>query len=422
MRLLHTKTLEFDEFFDQGLPRYVILSHRWGEDEATFQDFEKGTQRKRKGYRKIEVFCKMAQQQGNYDWVWVDTCCIDKKSSAELSEAINSMFEWYKRANHCFVYLSDVALKKDERPEAFWKKFRKSAWFTRGWTLQELLAPDHISFYDQNWGLIGIKESLAYIISEITGINELYLYTPKKVPAGQGPSTPAGSSPALPLNRASVATRMSWASGRQTSRTEDMAYCLLGLFDVNMPLLYGEGKKAFVRLQEQIIKHHPDESIFAWASNRWTQHLFAEWPRDFARSRNVEETYIATWRRAPYVMTNRGVDFPVASRFWNEERKELQIVLNCAIWVKGTYRYIILKFAPPDRSSYVWRRTNCQTLDTSDLEAEYSKHAWFCPESSLRDGNSSWAVVDSAEEDKPVETLTPSEQTQYNLRSIVVHV
>jgi hypothetical protein len=160
---------------------------------------------------------------------------IDKRSCAELTEAINSMYKWYQNAQKCYVYLYDV-------PKKPWED---SDWFTRGWTLQELIAPSHLVFYDSNWTRLGTKEDLKSDISRLTGIPESVLLglTPMLVP---------------------VADKMSWASRRRTTRTEDMAYCLMGIFDVNMPLLYGEGPKAFKRLQEEIIRQNNTHTIFAW--------------------------------------------------------------------------------------------------------------------------------------------------------------
>ena len=174
----------------------------------------------------------------------MDTCCIDRSSSAELSEAINSMYQWYGQAKYCIAYLADISIVKDEtRVER--KRFWESEWFKRGWTLQELLASRELVFCDRSWKAIGTKTRLKAYVSRATRISIRHLFTPSE---------------------ASVAAKMSWASHRQTSRPEDIAYSLLGLFDVNMPLLYGEGEyKAFQRLQYEIVRSRRDESIFAWS-------------------------------------------------------------------------------------------------------------------------------------------------------------
>ncbi|KAI0772436.1 hypothetical protein BD413DRAFT_545420 [Trametes elegans] len=187
------------------------------------------------------------------EWIWIDTCCIDKASSAELSEAINSMFAWYRDAQVCIVYLADVPTLGDPDPRAPDSPFRRSRWFTRGWTLQELVAPDpHMVFLSREWVPIGRRAKLADVIEEITKVDAKLLTTQY---------TPA----ALEELETSVARRMSWAASRQTTRAEDRAYSLMGLFDIHMPILYGEGgAKAFTRLQMEIIRRSPDHTIFAW--------------------------------------------------------------------------------------------------------------------------------------------------------------
>ncbi|KAK0634092.1 heterokaryon incompatibility protein-domain-containing protein, partial [Immersiella caudata] len=246
MRLLHTTLtpeglFEQSEFAGDGIPRYAILSHAWGDSEITLRDVEAGRGRGKAGHEKVEKCCDRAKADG-FDYAWVDTCCIDKTSSAELSEAINSMYRWYQNADICYAYLSDV-------PSSGARRFEESRWFTRGLTLQELIAPSRIIFFDQTWVEIGTKTTLGEMIMHRTGI----------------PFAVLNGDPGA-VERATVAQRMSWASTRQTTRVEDIAYCLLGIFGVNMPLLYGEGERAFIRLQEEIIKISDDHSIFAWQS------------------------------------------------------------------------------------------------------------------------------------------------------------
>jgi hypothetical protein len=245
MRLIDVETLQVQEFTGEvgrGVPSYAILSHTWGEDEVSLKDLQEGQVDHLKGYAKIKGCCDLAAAEG-FRYAWVDTCCIDKTSSSELSEAINSMFKWYRNSSICFAYLSDVDSSQDPHDAA--SSFAQSRWFTRGWTLQELLAPTEIVFFGSDWGEIGTKRNLAEVIAERTRINR-----------------PALS--AQEWSGFSIAQKMSWAAGRQTTRDEDEAYCLMGLFDVNMPLLYGEGRKAFFRLQEEIMKNFDDQSIFAW--------------------------------------------------------------------------------------------------------------------------------------------------------------
>ncbi|KAI0153056.1 heterokaryon incompatibility protein-domain-containing protein [Xylariaceae sp. FL1272] len=272
MRLLNAKSLLLEEFTEDRLPPYAILSHTWTQDELLFEHVRQGSCSRiptHSGYKKVASACCQAVRD-HLKYVWVDTCCIDKSSSAELSEAINSMFRWYAQATVCYAFLADV---QDTKNPA---QFSKSRWFTRGWTLQELLAPRKVHFYSSEWTLLGTKESLCAQISEATQIDQSYLRH-------------------RPLSSASIAQRMSWASRRVTTRQEDMAYSMLGIFDVNMPLIYGEGSRAFQRLQDEILKTSNDESIFAWwrtASPRGSRSsrycgLLAEAPADFSSSADM---------------------------------------------------------------------------------------------------------------------------------------
>lgn len=249
MRLINVETLELESFVgDLGreVPEYAILSHVWTTEEVSLQQVTGllPLPEESKGYRKVIDFCSKARDEG-FEYAWIDTCCIDKTSSAELSEAINSMFQWYRESAACYVYLEDVT--SSENPIAKGSQFRHSKWFTRGWTLQELLAPHEVIFLANDWREIGTKTSLSTTISETTKIdvNTLLKRTWAHV---------------------SVAMIMSWASMRKTTRLEDQAYSLLGLFDVNMPLIYGESHKAFYRLQVEIMKLSNDDSLFAWST------------------------------------------------------------------------------------------------------------------------------------------------------------
>ncbi|KAL9480960.1 hypothetical protein ACSS6W_005746 [Trichoderma asperelloides] len=250
MHLINTETLQLEEFDDKRPPAYAILSHTWGLDfeELTFSDVKNGTVDKSgKGWTKFLECCKQAKKD-SLGYAWIDTCCIDKTSLVELGEAINSMFRWYSLASVCYVYLSDVP--DDDDPSVIGSKFRKSRWFRRGWTLQELLAPKHLRFYNSEWHYIGTKGSRCTVIQEITQIPRQFLLGVSE------------------LHAASVAQRMSWAAQRETKRAEDLAYCLLGIFGIAMPMIYGEGgKEAFFRLQEQIMKTTRDDSILAWGLN-----------------------------------------------------------------------------------------------------------------------------------------------------------
>jgi hypothetical protein len=304
MRLLQTRTLKFEEFFDNAIPEYAILSHTWGAEEVSFQDALRITGAATRaatpaagaliqedlackaGWDKIKRTCSLALED-NLEYAWVDTCCIDKTSSAELSEAINSMFRWYESSKVCYAYLADVSTVGTFDPSNPSDQFKASRWFTRGWTLQELLAPSNVIFFASDWTYMATRHELAAVISPITGIRQSFLQrddvssTYAARPAE--PAEPAQkrlwdvinlARSSLPhvqrstilgkLRGSSIAERMSWAAKRQTTRLEDTAYCLLGLFEIHMPLIYGEGPRAFIRLQEEIMRKSDDMTILAW--------------------------------------------------------------------------------------------------------------------------------------------------------------
>ncbi|KAI1753483.1 heterokaryon incompatibility protein-domain-containing protein [Xylaria castorea] len=245
MRLINTTSFELKEFIgdptNPRFPRYAILSHTWEQEEVSFQDIQNlDVAEKKAGFSKIAKCCEAAVDEG-LNWAWVDTCCINKSDNAELTEAINSMFKWYEAATICYAYLSDVG----DAGIGKHCEWRDSRWFTRGWTLQELVAPFEVIVYDCTWKQLGTKRLLTKELEEKTGIPAEVLLYP------------------VARRKHSVAARMSWAKGRQTTRIEDRAYSLLGFFDiVNMPLVYGEGQKSFSRLHQIIIDTQPDETIF----------------------------------------------------------------------------------------------------------------------------------------------------------------
>ncbi|KAH8173264.1 heterokaryon incompatibility protein (HET) domain-containing protein [Sarocladium implicatum] len=319
MFLLNIRTRRLESFInDSQIPAYYILSHVWAEDEVTYQDVRDclpSALQHRRGWQKIVGFCEMLVASKHWlqsfnsfkrsvSYVWVDTCCINKESSAELSEAINSMYAWYSRAAACIAYLEDV-------PTTARRDLRRSRWFTRGWTLQELLAPDEVHFYTASWEHIGDRFSLERVICERTGIHPKFLERDE-------------------IWQASVAEKMSWASKRQTTRSEDIAYCLMGLFGINMPLLYGEGgENAFIRLQEEILKESTDESIFAWDANDDSNGagMLATHPSRFIRGSSIIPLRT---RKNPEAVKNGGMIMNtscinISQRdFWN-------VLLDCTI-------------------------------------------------------------------------------------------
>lgn len=257
-----TRTLEFHA--DERGKAYAILSHTWGDDEISFQDMRAPSEatKLKKGYNKIVSACDQAIED-EIRYVWIDTCCIDKTSSAELTESINSMYRWYYSAQICYAFLHDAKplsassdieqtdWNRDGRPhvkESIYHMYKASIqhcrWFTRGWTLQELIAPREVVFLGPGWKRIARKSGITDLLSNITRIEREVLESRNSIA------------------EVSVSRKMSWAARRKTTRIEDRAYSLLGLFNVNIPLLYGEAERSFVRLQEEIIRTSVDHSIF----------------------------------------------------------------------------------------------------------------------------------------------------------------
>ncbi|KIM65064.1 hypothetical protein SCLCIDRAFT_586486 [Scleroderma citrinum Foug A] len=364
------------DFGDDEATEYVILSHRWVGQEVDYDEMielakmaveERDEIRQRDGYRKILQSCERAQKDG-YEWLWVDTCCIDKRSSAELSEAINSMYRWYENAVVCYAYLHDVpdpcfptANDKERYPDFNgWPE-----WFSRGWTLQELIAPGNVQFLNRNWQGIGDKTMLAPTLRNITGVPEHVLIH------------------GLCGNRPCVAQIMSWAARRTTTRVEDRAYSLMGLLDVNMPMLYGEGKKAFHRLQLEIIRASNDHSIFAWTYNVRTGSILADNPSFFRFCGRMElmghdefiqfvkkdedapeeELDSVEDRLGTFPITNRGIQiwlllrpcrgFPSLFQAWlpcRDGPMASPVTIDLALWESNYYRGPVSYFGqfPPE--------------------------------------------------------------------------
>ena len=270
MRFVNTESLRFtyvpDSKIESEENKYAVLSHRWGasSDEISFVDIEESRDYShKKAFTKFKGFCDLASHLG-CRYGWIDTCCINKGDSLEMSEAINSMYRWYQGSSICIIHLEDVPTKP----------LLESVWFDRGWTLQELIAPKEANFYDRDWRLIGLKTELLQALSTKTGIPEGVL------------------DHTMQPSACSVAQRMSWAAKRETIRVEDRAYSLLGIFDVSMPQIYGEREAAFVRLQRAITQQSKDETIFAWPmsdkdGDQTYTGLFAQSPSDFLGCNNV---------------------------------------------------------------------------------------------------------------------------------------
>ncbi|KAL9584034.1 MAG: hypothetical protein Q9212_002356 [Teloschistes hypoglaucus] len=314
MWLLETKTITLHEFNGDSIPSYAILSHTWGQQEVSHEMISRPEAIKLAGYSKIAACCRLAAAQGLH-YAWIDTCCIDKKSSAELSEAINSMWRWYEKSAVCYAYIQDCEIASCRDPEHLRDKFRNSRWFTRGWTLQELLAPTKLVFYDTEWNEIGDRKGMTADIHHATGIDDEHQQHPRD---------------------ASCAIKMSWMSKRQTTRVEDLAYSLLGLFDVYMPLIYGEGANAFLRLQHEIVKTSNDETIFAWTDESLCMSgMFALSPKAFAGSGDIVMYRDRRIRRQPYSITNFGLAIEILRSGSETEKRspalrtQLQVPIVC---------------------------------------------------------------------------------------------
>lgn len=313
MRLLKFRERDDSEHLDISIheynsheaPPYAILSHKWGptEDEVSFREITQADHydlaKQKKGFGKLEGCCRQALKD-NLSHAWIDTCCIDKSSSAELSEAINSMFNWYGQARVCYVYLEDVKSEQDLYSPG--SSFRNSQWFKRGWTLQEMIAPTNTRFFAADWIELGHKHQLAELLQEITKVSQFLLLNSQK------------------LKDFCASQKMYWASGRQTTRVEDRAYSLLGLFNINIPILYGEGSRAFIRLQEEIIRSSSDHTLFAWELKQSSSGLLADSADAFANSANVRELSqrdydnIFAFPKLDYTVTNLGVHIKLPRR------------------------------------------------------------------------------------------------------------
>lgn len=356
MYLLDINSLQLEYTIDETRKPYCVLSHVWEKDqELVYQDIDNLPHSGKSGAEKIRSFCKLMCDKPSivYDLfkseeqpvghVWVDTCCIDKKSSAELSEAINAMYLYYSTAKLCVAYLYDVEVVSG--CDGFKDQFDKSKWFKRCWTLQELLAPSNVIFYNKYWQMIGNKHELAPHISEITRID---------IAALRG----------APISGYSIAQRMSWAAGREATRREDVAYSLMGLFDVNMPMLYGEGDNAFKRLQEAILGDSDDETLFAWAYEQKDPHehagqigLFAKSPDYFRGCQDIVPTTLYK-RNTTFSSTNRGLsgDMAMVGPLVRAENAECVALLNATRRTTSTENFIGIFLAPRDTNQQEWSR------------------------------------------------------------------
>lgn len=390
IRLIRTSDLSLHVFQGHAIPSYAILSHRWEEDEITFAEMQGNLAPHKPGWLKLRQYCAFAARKG-HNYAWIDTCCIDRSSSAELSEAINSMFKWYRKADTCYAYLYDVPARGDAAAVEWVNKFGASEWFTRGWTLQELLAPSKLAFVCEDWEEeIGTRASLSYEVSHVTGIPETPLIH------GWSMKDQFGAS------QYTIAQLMSWASDRHTTLVEDAAYSLMGLFSINMPLLYGEGLNAFIRLQLEIMNKYDDNSLFAWSFLASSQPMRSL--RVLNRSLELPEAFWWGSLLAPTVrmfkgctdyflhlepyedgrlfsMTNRGVQIKGLLRPYENSRqggKRWLLPLNCGRNERWTQRLGLVLSG--DRQ-LVMRVVNSQGFESDlvdcDLDVEKDKAAEY---------------------------------------------
>lgn len=376
---------------------YAIVSHRWTDSEITFEKFETldgelsselsreerrdlrekelGNPEKfdhisQRGLAKIARACSLARKDG-IPYIWIDTCCINKgpgSNSSEVSQDINSMFRYYKEAQVCYTFLLDVSDNESERHydgDNKVRAFKQSEWFTRGWTLQELLAPRELRFFDYCWRPIKTKKDRSAEIHEASRIDPRYL---------NGDFTGA-----------CIAVKMSWISGRTTSIRDDMAYCLLGIFGISMNAIYGEEEAAFLRLEEELVKKFKDESIFAWTignplglANTHVQQshgLLAPWPSCFRNSDDLTIDCNKLYKErngVGYDVIRQGIEFQIPGRLpdhgngveWNtrtaNRRQNYELGLNC--WRKGQEKRgsVTIDLWKDGRGQ--WRRVNVYNL------------------------------------------------------------
>lgn len=397
MRLLKTSPtsgdrLETEEFIGSDVPPYAILSHTWESGEVLYADLKDAEVAKsKKGYDKIRMTLAQAHKDGlEYAWVdtWFDASNIPlveqlltlvfsaaastrtaaqssarpstpvsiANSSGEagmLTEFVGTVFEWYANARTCYVFLSDLIKGADDASSSF----SKCRWFTRGWTLQELLAPASVRFYDKDWAFLGSKctSSLSAGLQEATGIEPDYLLGRRA------------------LGTASVAKRMSWASHRITTRVEDIAYCLFGIFGVNMPMLYGEGEKAFIRLQEQILASSDDQTLFAWKDSPTAPRefcgLLALSPTAFAKTGHMIPYAApqAAGRRDAHAMTNKGLYMELDIRPCSPEEVTLphcqsRLLATLECMAEYDNNYVCVQLAPTGESPNHFQRCLPESL------------------------------------------------------------
>lgn len=363
MRLLRVnkEQLTFESVPSHGpFPEYAILSHTWilpteaqPYPEVSLQDLQDKNNDlacKKPGWSKVQNFIRVAQQQ-NIELIWIDTCCIDQQNPTELTEAINCMFRWYQYAKLCCAFLED-------HPR---EPFSRTRWMKRGFTLQELIAPSALQFYDSEWGPLKTREDCAEELAAVTGVDVDILKSKE---------------PTVALKMRSMAKRMSWAARRETTRPEDRAYSLFGLFDITMPTHYGEGEqRAFTRLQEEIVKVSADQSLFAWEIREGETNsglLFAPSPKYFEGRGHVEQSLASV--PVEYHMNNRGLEISIQGfrtlPATGEPSAQHQAILDCRS-ANNPSEVFILNLYPAGQGEYCISPRSalrCKTIDWLSLQ------------------------------------------------------
>ncbi|KAF4913378.1 Vegetative incompatibility protein HET-E-1 [Colletotrichum fructicola] len=299
MIFLRTDTVELTKHISEyDPPLYAVLSHTWGPEEVMYEDLvgDRSKAVAKAGFTKIREACRIAFEEYHLEYLWTDTCCTDRKNEAELNASINSSFRRFRSAALCIAYLSDFdydpssAHPKVDNSQLPYQLLRQSRWFTRSWTIQELIAPVRLLFYSRQWELFQERSQLVQLLYHITGIDPYALVggDPAKIP---------------------VARRMYWAASRNATRLEDLAYSLHGLFDVEVAPNYGEGDtNAFIRLQEAILEKAKDPTIFAWRDD-WSEEYFT-WEKceELIHSGRLRD-YLA---KSPAYFSHVGHSFPAS--------------------------------------------------------------------------------------------------------------
>ncbi|KAJ8454213.1 hypothetical protein ONZ45_g19390 [Pleurotus djamor] len=342
--------------------QFAILSHRWEDEELLYADMRSlsGLAMKKKGYAKFTSFVEAAKVYG-CRYVWVDTFCINKDSSAELDESIRSMYNWYKSSHVCIVYLAGD--QDSYPPDGNDLRSWNDEWFNRGWTLQELLAPKRLKFFWKDWSRV---DDTPY---DLIRDPDEQVQSPSKFKAsvierGAGMSNyDLLNYKPSPENAHLV---FQWITQRRTTRPEDLAYCMIGLLDLQLPIAYGEGEeRAFYRLQMECVQNTDNRSIFKWGStlqaSRWNCMLY-ESPRGIIDdSGEIDALPLFTPHRnkqlnldPSFTFTNSGLRIMMTMHKVQQVRSSHDLSFDCYIFEIRDFE-ILLHRPPPAGEVKNWR-------------------------------------------------------------------